>query len=143
MLKIVFGGKGLSLQQFLKQIFAYFMDGTDMSISSFDKKKTDKGYASVLENTETDMASSHQIKRVFMKLSIIPNNLYSKVLHELFIWRLKIESPKIIVLGIDTMVLDNDDSKKKEGCEVTYKKKKGFQPLHITWGPFLIEVQTN
>ncbi len=140
LLKVVFGSKGLSLQQFLKQIFAYFMDGTDMSISSFDKKKTDKGYASVLENTEPDMASSHQIKRVFMKLSVIPNILYSKVLHSLFMWRLKIESPKIIILGIDTMVLDNDDSKKKEGCEVTYKKKKGFQPLHITWGPFLIDV---
>ncbi len=140
LLKIIFGGKGLSLQQFLKQIFAYFMDGTDMSISGFDKKKTDKGYASVLENIETDMASSHQIKRFFIKLSIIPNQLYDKVLHELFMWRLKMESPKIIFLGIDTMVLDNDDSKKKEGCEVTYKKKKGFQPLHITWGPFLIDV---
>jgi hypothetical protein len=140
LLKIVFGGKGLSLQEFLKQIFAYFMDGTDMSISGFDKKKTDKGYASVLENIETDMASSHQIKRFFLKLSIIPNSLYCKILHALFIWRLKIELPKIIFLGIDTMVLDNDDSKKKECCEVTYKKKKGFQPLHITWGPFLIDV---
>ena len=49
-------------------------------------------------------------------------------------WRLKIEAPLIIFLGIDTMVLDNDDSKKKEGCDVTYKKKKGFQPLHISWG---------
>jgi hypothetical protein len=72
------------------------------------------------------MASSHQIKRVFMKFSILPSWLYDKVLHELFMWRLKIESPKIIILGIDTMVLDNDSSKKKEGCEVTYKKKKRF-----------------
>jgi len=140
LLKIVFGSKGLGLQQFLKQIFAFFIDGTDMSISGFDKKKKDKGYASVLENTENDMASSHQIKRIFIKLIIIPNALYNKVLHELFLWRLKIEAPKIIFLGIDTMVLDNDDSKKKEGCEVTYKKKKGFQPLHISWGPFLIDV---
>jgi len=138
--KLIFSGKGLKLQQFLKQMFAYFIDGTDMAISGFDMKKTDKGYAGVLENTENDMASSHQIKRMFGKLSIIPNLLFDKVLHELFIWRLKIESPKIIFLGIDTMVLDNDDSKKKEGCEVTYKKKKGFQPLHITWGPFLIDV---
>ena len=51
-LKLFFGSKGLSLQQFLKQIFAHFTDGTDMSISSFDKKKTDKGYAAVLENTK-------------------------------------------------------------------------------------------
>ena len=140
LLKIFLGRKGLGLQQFLKQMFAYFIDGTDMSISGFDKKKIDKAYASVLENTENDMASSHQIKRIFIKLSIIPNSLYCKVLHALFIWRLKIETPKIITLGIDTMVLDNDYSKKKEGCEPTYKKKKGFQPLHISWGPFLIDV---
>ena len=31
--------KGLGLQQFLKQMFAFFMDGTDMSISGFDNKK--------------------------------------------------------------------------------------------------------
>jgi hypothetical protein len=139
-LKIIFHSKGLSLHQFLKQMFAYFVDGTDMSISGFDKKKTDKGYASVLENTENEMASSHQIKRIFIKFIIIPNTLYNKILHELFIWRLKIEAPKIIQLGIDTMVMDNDQSKKKEGCDVTYKKKKGFQPLHISWGSFLIDV---
>ncbi len=38
-------------------MFAHFIDGADMSISSFDKKKTDKGYAAVLENTKNDMAS--------------------------------------------------------------------------------------
>ena len=126
----------MGLGQFLKQMFAFFMDGTDMSISSFK----DQGYTSVLENTSDEMASSHQIKRMFRKLVIIPNALFNKILHELFVWRLKIESPKIILLGVDTMVMDNDQSKKKEGCEVTYKQKKGFQPLHISWGPFLIDV---
>ena len=121
-------------------MFAFFIDGTDMSISGFDKKKTDKGYTAILENKEADMASSHQIKRMFAKLSFIPNKLYSNILHELFIWRLKIDAPKIIILGVDTMVLDNDDSLKKEGCEPTYKRKKGFQPLHINWGVFLIDV---
>lgn len=138
--KLIFGNKGLKLQQFLKQIFAFFMDGTDMSISGFDKKKSDKGYIAILENTEKDMASSHQIKRMFIKFIVIPNMVYNKILHELFLWRLKIEAPEIIYLGIDTMVLDNDDSNKKEGCEVTYKKKKGFQPLHISWESFLIDV---
>jgi len=38
------------------------------------------------------------------------------------------------------MVMDNDDSQKKEGCELAYKKKKGFQPLHISCEPFLIDV---
>ena len=140
LLKIFFHSKGLGLQQFLKQMFAYFIDGTDMSISGFDRKKEDKGYTAILENRREEMASSHQIKRMFAKFSIIPNTLYNYILHELFIWRLKIEAPLIIFLGIDTMVMDNDDSKKKEGCEPTYKKKKGFQPLHISWGTFLIDV---
>jgi hypothetical protein len=132
--------KGLQLPQFLKQIFAFFIDGTDMSISGFDKKKSDEGYAAILENTLSEMASSHQIKRFFRKLGIVPDSVFNMVLHELFIWRLTISKPQIIKLGIDTMVMDNDDSKKREGNEVTYKKKKGFQPLHISWGVFLIDV---
>lgn len=134
------GSKGLELSQFLKQIFSFFIDGTDMSISSFDKKKNDEGFAAILENKTEDMASSHQIKRFFLKLSIINNLIFNHILNELFIWRLHISKPKIIELGIDTMVMDNDSAKKREGNEVTYKKKKGFQPLHISWGPFLVDV---
>lgn len=132
--------KGLELAQFLKQMFAFFMDGTDMSMVGFDNKKKDEGYAALLENKTDEMASSHQIKRFFIKVSIVPNLIFNKILHELFIWRLKITMPKIIELGIDTMVMDNDDAKKREGNEPTYKRKKGFQPLHICWGPFLIDV---
>ena len=138
--KIYVNPKGLQFQQFLKQIFAYFMDGTNMSMSGFDTKKNDQGYAAVLENKVSEMASSHQMKRFFAKLSIVPNKLYRMILHRLFIWRLLIEKPKIIILGIDTMVMDNDSSKKREGCEPTYKQKKGFQPLHICWESYLIDV---
>lgn len=132
--------KGLQLHAFFKQMLAFCMDGTSTAITYFDQLKTDEGYAAVLENTTTELASSHQIKRFFIKLSIITNLIFNMILHELFIWRLKITQPKVIALGIDTMVLDNDDAKQREGSEVTYKKKKGFQPLHICWGSFLIDV---
>lgn len=132
--------KGLQLPGFVKQVLAFFMDGTHMSICHFDQTKRDDGYASVLECSCDELASSHQIKRYFGKLSIVSNQIFNKILHELFIWRLNLEKPKIIELGIDTMVLDNDDALKREGCEVTYKRKKGFQPLHISWGCFLIDV---
>ena len=137
---LVKSNKGLQLPGFLKQVFAFIIDGTNTSISYFDQLKTDEGYAAILETNTGDMASSHQIKRFFQKLSIISNLIFNKILHELFVWRLKIERPNIIFLGIDTMVLDNDGAKKREGSEATYKKKKGFQPLHICWGPFLIDV---
>lgn len=132
--------KGLKLQQFLKQMFAFFMDGTNMAISGFDQMKKDEGYAALLENKTDEMASSHQIKRFFIKISLITSLIFNKILHELFVWRLNIAKPKIIEIGIDTMVLDNDDARKREGNEPTYKRKKGFQPLHICWGPFLIDV---
>lgn len=132
--------KGLQLHQFIKQIIAFFIDGTNISISSFDQRKADEGYAALLECKPTELASSHQIKRYFAKLSFITSQIFNKILHELFIWRLQITKPAIIELGIDTMVLDNDSACKREGNEPTYKRKKGFQPLHICWGVFLVDV---
>jgi len=131
--------KGLQLQEFVKQIMAFFIDGTNMAISGFDQSKNDEGYAALLECDPDGLASSHQIKRYFTKLSWIPNLIFNKILHELFVWRLHIDRPRIIELGVDTMVLDNDGARRREGSEATYKRKKGFQPLHICWGPFLID----
>lgn len=132
--------KGLPVYQFIKQLLAHFVDGTDMSMSSFDRRKDDLAYAAVLENTPEQMASSHQIKRVFRKLALVGNRVYRKLLHQLFVWRLTKEKPSIIILFGDTMVLNNDDAKGREGVEPTYKKKKGFQPFHICWDSYLIDV---
>lgn len=41
---ILVSGKGLQLEQFLKQMFAFFIDGIDMTMSGFDRKKKDEGY---------------------------------------------------------------------------------------------------
>ena len=38
------------------------------------------------------------------------------------------------------MVMDNDSSRKREGYETTYKKKKGFSLLHINWGFYPFDV---
>jgi len=51
----------------------------------------------------------------------------------LFIWRLKIEKPEIINLTLDTMGMNNNEAKKRQGVEPTYKKYLGFQPLQIIW----------
>ena len=62
-LELIENHKGLKLQQFLKQMFAFFIDGSHMALSGFDKRQKDKPYAALLENTQQVMASSHQIKR--------------------------------------------------------------------------------
>ena len=37
------------------------------------------------------------------------------------------------MLTLDTMVMDNDEALQREGCDPTYKKVKGFQPLQLIW----------
>jgi len=65
--------------------------------------------------------------------------MFRKVLQKLFLWRLGIAKPALIVLGLDTMVMDNDEADKRHGVKPTYKKVKGFQPLQLTWGRFIID----
>jgi hypothetical protein len=131
--------KGLSVVQFVKQLFAHLIDNTDPAMTGFDRRKTDEAYAALLGNRPENMASSHQIKRFFRKFICIGNEIFCTILLYLFIWRLRIEKPKIIVLFGDTMVLNNDDAEKRQGVEPTYKKKKGFQPLQISWGPYMVD----
>ena len=134
--------KGISTREFLIQFLSFIMDGSHRFISYFDQLKTDDAYAAVLETPKDRLASSHQIKRFFRRLANKKeiDEIFRGILSELFLWRLELEKPEYIILGIDTMVLDNDDAKKREGVEFTYKKKKGYQPFHIIWGSFLVDI---
>src|SRR6266566_7087258 len=38
-----------------------------------------------------------------------------------------------LILTLDTMVMDNDEALKRQGCDPTYRKVKGFQPLQLIW----------
>lgn len=131
--------KGLSCLQFIKQLVAWFIDGTDMSMRSFDRRKNDKAYASLLENRPNEMATSHQIKRMFRSFIFIGQWLFRSILLEMFIWRLHVEQPKLIILFGDSVVFDNNDAEKRQGVEPTYKKKKGFQPMQLSWGPYVVD----
>ncbi len=131
--------KGLSMAQFIKQILAFFIDGDDLSMTGFDRRKKDDAYQLLLENTNEEMASSHQMKRFFNRLMYVPTLVYRTILLHLFIWHLHVEKPSVIVLFGDTVVWNNDDANKRQGVEPTYKKQKGFQPLQISWGPNIVD----
>jgi hypothetical protein len=144
LLQSIFGdirknNKGLPVWSIFKQVFCWFYDGTSRHLNYFDKLKDDEGYASIIENSHDDMASSHQMKRFFKSFSWVCGGVFRKILRKMFIWRLKIEKPDVIDLTIDTMVMDNDEARKREGSQPTYKKKKGFQPLQIIWKSKIVD----
>ena len=117
-----------------KQIFCFFMDGSSRHVSYFDHLKQDEGYAATIENQAKEMLSSHAIKRFFKKFRVNHSGLFRKLLREeLFAWRLKEQQPQVVILTVDTMVMNNDDAAGREGVQPTYKKVKGFQPLQLIW----------
>jgi hypothetical protein len=131
--------KGLAVWILFKQVFCWFFDGTSRAITYFDHIKKDKGYAAAIETESSKMASSHAIKRFFKAFPCFCGGTFRWILLRLFIWRLKIENPDEIELYIDAMVMDNDDAEKRQGVQPTYKKKKGFQPLHIIWNGKIVD----
>lgn len=131
--------KGLPVVELFKQVFCFVVDGSSRHLSYFDELAADAGYAGAIETAPDRMASSHMIKRFFGAFSFCRVWLFRALLQKLFVWRLKIEQPELVVLGIDTMPMDNDDAERREGVEPTYKRFKGFQPLQMTWGRFVVD----
>jgi hypothetical protein len=139
-----FGGlrksaKGLSVTKLFLQILCFLFDGTSRHLSYFDQLARDKGYAATIGTDKNDMASSHTVKRFFGLFAWFHAGLFRIILNQLFVWRLKIEKPRSLQLGIDTMVMDNDEADKRHGVQPTYKKKKGFQPLQMIWKRFIVD----
>jgi len=137
------GIMGLLLSKFegikKKQTLCFFLDGTSRHVNYFDQLKKNTGYTAVIEIPARQMASSHAMKRFFGAFRIFAAAAFRWVLKELFIWRLKLAAPRAVVLTLDTMVMDNDEAVKREGCDPTYKKVKGFQPLHLIWEGKIID----
>ena len=131
--------KGIPIENIFKQLFCFFVDGTSFSLLRFDEIKRDKGYIETIENNRELMLSSHSAKRFFYSFSFVRIWLFRRLLQDLFIWRLTVEKPDIIILGMDTTVLDNNDAKKREGVQGTYQKTRGFQPLQMNYGNCVID----
>ena len=125
--------KGVSVKNLFLQTLCFFFDGTSSHLNYFDQLKEDTGYTAVIEVPTREVASSHAMKRFFGAFGIFMAGAFRWVLKELFVWRLKMAAVRVVELTLDTMVMDNDEALKREGCDPTYKKVKGFQPLHLIW----------
>lgn len=132
-------GKGQRVENIIKQVLCFFMDGTSRHLVYFDQLKKDTGYAEALEMAPEELVSSHAVKRFFTAFSGQRIWLFRQLLRRLFLWRLKISQPSVITLGIDTMVMDNDEAEVRQGVQPTYKKVKGFQPLQVTSEGYIVD----
>lgn len=131
--------KGLPVADLFHQSLCFFFDGTSRHLVHFDALKQDAGHAGAIETAPERMASSHTMKRFFGAFRGPQNWGFRRVLQQLFLWRLNEARPNVVVLGIDAMVMDNDEAKQRHGVEPTYKKVCGFAPLQITWGRFIVD----
>ncbi len=131
--------KGQAVTEIFKQLFCFFLDGTSRHLVHFDALKRDEGYAAGIETEPEQMLSSHAVKRFFKAIYWPTTHVFRAVLLQLFLWRLQLVKPVLIMLGLDTMVMDNDDALKRHGVKATYKNRKGFQPLQLNWGGFIID----
>ena len=144
LLEVAFGSlrkssKGLAVWHLFHQLLCFFADGTSRHLSCFDQIKEDPGYAASIQVASEEMASSHTVKRFFRLFSWTTGKIFRRILKELFVWRLHITRPDLIVIGVDTMVMNNDYAKKRHGVTPTYRKKKGFQPIQFTWKGTIID----
>ena len=131
--------KGQPVSEIFKQVFCFLVDGTSRHLVYFDALKQDEGYAAAMETAPERMLSSHAVKRFFGAFSWHRIWLFRALLKQLFLWRLKIQKPKVVVLGMDTMVMANDEARKRHGVEPTYRQVNGFQPLQLTWEGLIID----
>ncbi len=131
--------KGLPIVEIFKQILVFFADGTSRHLTRFDALQKDPAYAGTIESDSEQLLSSHAVKRFFKAFSLPLNHAFRKLLRHLFLWRLRIVEPDVIMLGLDTVVLNNDKAPKRHGVAPTYKKVKGFQPLQLSWKRFVID----
>jgi hypothetical protein len=132
--------KGLPITAIFKQLLCFFVDGTSSHLVRFDDLRQDDGYAAAIETHLDAMASSHTIKRFFASFSWYRIWSFRRLLQQLFLWRLRVEKPEMIMLGIDSMPMDNTQARQREGVQPTYKKGvTGFAPLQLMWGPYLID----
>jgi len=131
--------KGARVEELFKQLICYFVDGASGHVSRFDEVRRDRGYAASIETPASQMISSHTVKRFLRKIWWKRMWLFRRLQQKLFLWRLHVEQPDVLILGLDAVVFDNRYALVRHGVRKTYKRIRGFQPLLMTWRGYVID----
>jgi len=128
--------KGLHPGEQLRQMLLNFIDGTSTHLSGFDEKCQDPSYAPLIGADK--LLSTSSAKRM---LAHTKPRTICRMIEMSFMKRLKKEKSPYIKLDLDTVVFENDSSQTREGCSVTYKRVKGFQPLMMKWNGYVVAAE--
>ena len=102
-LEIFFGSirrsrKGQPISEVFKQLFCFFFDGTSRHLVYFDTLKADDGYGG-----PRPRRCSRRIRERFFGAFGLGSICY--LLQRMFLWRVRLSQPEVVILGLDTMVL--------------------------------------
>jgi hypothetical protein len=97
--------KVASIVELFTQLLCWHFEGTNRHLSSFDTLAKDPGYAASIETDSKRMVSSHAVKRFFNSIPLGFSTLFRMLLMRLFVWRLNINKPELIILNVDAMVM--------------------------------------
>jgi hypothetical protein len=129
--------KGIEISDFIQSMLCWFMDGTSRHLKHLDELLKDDTIPAIFNASETP--SSNAAKRMLSRIGYNDERKFRDLLKALFLRQLKAENPKVVWLGVDSMVLNNDDAEKRMGVEPTYKNVKGYHPLQMTWNGIIID----
>jgi hypothetical protein len=129
--------KGVSVQDFFGSVLNWLIQGDSRHISSFEDLKGDSCMAALFKVKE--IPGQDAVKRMFKKFRNPHEFKFRDILASLFLRRLRSVAPKLVILGVDSMVLDNDDAECRMGVAPTYKKIKGYHPIQMTWNGMIID----
>jgi hypothetical protein len=132
--------KGLGVYDFFKQVACFFFLGDNLRISEFDRLKNDVGYAKIIETCIEKMGSADAVSRMFDKFNQGEVLKFRDIFEIIFDVIVQKHTGPFISLTLDSMVLDNNDSKNKQGNTPTYKNVLGFQPLHLILNGMIVDM---
>ncbi|MGB1888773.1 MAG: transposase, partial [Akkermansiaceae bacterium] len=113
------------------------MLGDSRHLSNFDDLKNDECTQKLFGVEEAPGTAA--VKRFLARFVAKHELRFRDILIRLFLRRLRDVRPEVIFLGLDSMVLDNDDSTCRQGVDSTYKGCMGYHPLQLTWMGMIID----
>lgn len=130
-------GKGASTVDFFTSLLCWFMLGDSRHLSSFDDLKKEK-CTQTLFGVE-DVPGTAAVKRFLARFVAKHELRFRDILSKLFLRRIRDVRPEVIFLGLDSMVMNNDDASCRQGVDSTYKRCLGYHPLQLTWMGMIID----